>query len=533
MFFHSRVLQLIASLCASCAILPTASAHGIDTVQAHTAEDIVNAILSANTSGKTTVIHVEPGEYAFAESFDADGGPSLLPPITGTVLLLGKRADTTRFINSGQLARFINVRENGILQVRGISFSGGVKWVDCQSSPDSPQPCPHGGGAALNAGGLLWFEDSVLSGNTTFEYDREALGGAILSTGGHLHVANTTISGNRAQRVGGGIAVLGGTATLVNSIVTGNTLSAGYAPKGAALIGFGLYIQNAEVSIDHSTVSRNTNNSAQDAFAGILHGFGIYNDGGTVSITNSAVVGNGEAGGTPTEPGAGGGVYNGGTMLIADSTVAGNAAGTLGGGIANFGKLTLQSVTVARNQVAGIARNDVNRIPYPPTCHSDTPFDPGHLLCYAGGGGIWNANGLATTTMLSTAVALNTQNQVPLAGTYGPDCFGGFYSNDYNAIGVLEQRYCYLIVPGSGSTDPAANDQVPVDAQLGDLTDDGEPGNAHVPLLSGSPLIDAGGKVLSDCTLRDQLGERRTDGDHDGRVECDVGAVEFQRAKKH
>ena len=141
MMFFSRVFQLSAVLCISWLILPAASAHGIDTVQARSPEDIVNAILSANASGKTTVIHVAPGEYAFAQSFDADGGPSLLPPITGTVLLLGKKADTTRFINSGQLARFINVRENGILQVRVSPSPAALRlWRIVRRAPTAPIP---------------------------------------------------------------------------------------------------------------------------------------------------------------------------------------------------------------------------------------------------------------------------------------------------------------------------------------------------------------------------------------------------------
>ena len=518
MSFRSGVFT--AFLCTQLLILPTASADASDIVQASTPQEIINAILGANSSGRTTEIQVAPGDYQFIETFDSDDGPGFLPPITGTVLLIGKKPDTTRFIrNDGALiARFINVRENGTLNVRGISLIGGFGGLGCDSSsPQPPSSCPDGGGAALNAGGVLRFEDSVLSGNEAFNFGQTSFGGAILSTSGHLDVTNTTVSGNRSTRIGGGIAVLGGTATLLNSVISGNKVSAGNAPKGATLVGFGLYIENAEVSIDHSTVSANTNANAQDAFASILHGLGIFNASGTVSIRNSAVIGNAETG---VAPGAGGGVYNGGTMSIADSTVAGNAAGTFGGGIANFGQLTLQSVTVARNQVAGVARDDLNRIPYPPTCHFDPPADFGRG-CAAGGGGIWNDNAsLATTTMLSTAVALNTQTNIPHAGTFGPDCGGAIISSGYNAVGVVTGCETHRL----GSSTPAASDQLGIDTQLGDVTDNGEPGNAHVPILSGSPLIDAGG---SACAGRDQLGAPRTDGDHDGLVECDVGAVEF------
>src|SRR5262245_34628086 len=90
MSFHSRVFQLGAGLYISWIVLPSASADGTDTVQASTPEEVVSAILGANASGRTTEIHVAPGEYQFAETFASDDGPSLLPAITGTVLLIGK-----------------------------------------------------------------------------------------------------------------------------------------------------------------------------------------------------------------------------------------------------------------------------------------------------------------------------------------------------------------------------------------------------------------------------------------------------------
>jgi hypothetical protein len=528
---HRRLFRLGAFLCIPWILLPTASADASDIVQASTPAEIVTAILSANASGTTTEIHVAPGDYQFTDTFDSADGPSLLPPITGTVLLIGQKPDTTRFLNGGVQARFINVRENGILQVRGISLIGGVVFPDCPLPPD---PCTPGGGAALNAGGRLWFEDSVLSGNGAIEGSgREALGGAILSTDGDLHVVNTTVSGNVSTKFGGGIAVLGGTATLRNSVVSGNNVSAGNTFRhGAILLGFGLYIGNAEVSIDHSTVSKNTNAISGDPEPHVMHGFGIFNANGTVSITNSAVVENASRPAAPDNPnlyqryaGAGGGIYNGGTMFIADSTVAGNAAGTFGGGIANFRKLTLQSVTVARNQVYEVVYGDPNvGAPlYPPGCNYFPPSNvgpPDFSGCFAGGGGIWT-DPAATTTVLSTAVALNALDPRPApGGSFGPDCVGVTISNGYNAIGVATD--CQLQQPGSPN--PAPSDLLGVDAELGDLTDDGVPGHAHVPILIGSPLIDAGSPA---CTVRDQLGAPRADGDHDGLVECDIGAVEF------
>jgi hypothetical protein len=57
------------------------------------------------------------------------------------------------------------------------------------------------------------------------------------------------------------------------------------------------------------------------------------------------------------------------------------------------------------------------------------------------------------------------------------------------------------------------------EARLGALTDDGTPGNAHVPLLPDSPAIDAANDAA--CPKRDQLGRRR-------KPRCDIGTVEFR-----
>jgi hypothetical protein len=66
-----------------------------------------------------------------------------------------------------------------------------------------------------------------------------------------------------------------------------------------------------------------------------------------------------------------------------------------------------------------------------------------------------------------------------------------------------------------------ATDRNGIDPGLGAL--DTMTATASFPLLADSPLIDTGG----DCESVDQLdGVRPTDGDGDGTVACDVGAIE-------
>jgi hypothetical protein len=64
------------------------------------------------------------------------------------------------------------------------------------------------------------------------------------------------------------------------------------------------------------------------------------------------------------------------------------------------------------------------------------------------------------------------------------------------------------------------------DAGVGALVDAGLPGGAYLPLLSGSPAIDAG--EASTCAAQDQRQlVRSIDGNGDGVRACDMGAVEF------
>lgn len=66
----------------------------------------------------------------------------------------------------------------------------------------------------------------------------------------------------------------------------------------------------------------------------------------------------------------------------------------------------------------------------------------------------------------------------------------------------------------------------------GDLTGDprlGSYADGYYPLAANSRAIDAGNDA--SCTPADQLGQLRRDGNGDGNVVCDIGAIEFQPAE--
>ena len=130
------------------------------------------------------------------------------------------------------------------------------------------------------------------------------------------------ISGFPDGASGGGIYNFGGTLTLTNSTVSGNT-------------GGGGIVNRATATLTNSTVSGGS-------------GGGIWNIG-TLTLTNGTVSGN-TAGFSPGNEN-GGGLYNLGTLTVANSTISANSA-VSGGGVFAVLPATLVNTIVA-GQTAG------------------------------------------------------------------------------------------------------------------------------------------------------------------------------------
>src|SRR5262244_2938822 len=129
-------------------------------------------------------------------------------------------------------------------------------------------------------------------------------------TPGDLTLQSVTLSGGSS--FGGLYSSFGGTVSIENSIVSGNT-------------GSGVS-NNGTLTVERSTISGNT-------------GSGVSN-GGTLNIENSTISGNTD-----------GGVSNGGTLTIANSTISGNTSNSGGGGVSNGGgHLTITNSTISGNR---------------------------------------------------------------------------------------------------------------------------------------------------------------------------------------
>ncbi len=477
------------------------------TLYAATANDVISDMLLANKTGLPTKIRVAAGHYVFAtRSFNSSYDPSLLPVVSTTIQIIGSDPDTTSFEVQGFTHRFFTVLRAGNLSIYNLTLTGGSEGcaaTDCSKA---------GGGVAYNAGGELDFHNCVLTGNSASQVEGLEFGGggAILNRDGHFLLDRTTVTGNRGLWTGGALAVLGGTGDIWHSNIIGN--EAFHGQGAGTTLGGAIYVAgNASVYIAYSSISGNSLGFVH-SYRDFTFGAGIFN-AGTITLINSAVTENRLTATNPEEgpaaPGSGGGIFNQGTMGVQNSTVGGNSAGTLGGGIYNIGRLQLQGVTISGNYVFG-EHGDVYRGGYPDGCSSDNL-----QLCVSGGGGIWNEPHSSVTVMQSAFGANEAE-----------DCNGVLISKGRNAVG--DSLNCTL-TPSPWLGGRPTRDLVNLDLELGELQDNGVPGNVHYPLLANSPLIDTGGLVGQNCTPLDQIGQRRVEGDadKDGAYDCDIGAIEY------
>jgi hypothetical protein len=115
-------------------------------------------------------------------------------------------------------------------------------------------------------------------------------------------------------------------------------------------------------------------------------------------------------------------------------------------------------------------------------------------------------NGNGQVTMAHTIVA----------GNGGSDCSGTITSHGYN---LIQKPSCTFAIQST--------DLLNVDPMLGPLQNNGGPTLTHAP-LPGSPVIDAGSSLSRVAPASDQRGTTRPlDGNRDGVVRYDIGAVEF------
>ncbi|MCB0043383.1 MAG: hypothetical protein KDE23_27030, partial [Caldilinea sp.] len=280
---------------------------------------------------------------------------------------------------------------------------------------------------------------------------------------GELLATDTIVDNNHGVNDAGGIYNTG-TLHLLTSTVSGNS---GYYGSGI--------LNSGTLTVTESTVRANTASNN-------LPGGGAFNLG-RMTVQNSAFLSN--------TGGNGGGISNGGTLIVTGATFGFNSSGDFGGGgIFNSGTTVVESSTFYSNTAGG--GSAIGNIGTLTITHS-TIATSVRFGVNGFGGGIYNHN----------SGALYLRNSLAANSAGGADCVNN---------GTIVENINSLMADGSCGAAFSG------EALLGDLGEYG--GDTQtVPLLPGSPAIDAGD--VGTCLTTDQRGVDRVG-------TCDIGAFESQ-----
>ena len=301
---------------------------------------------------------------------------------------------------------------------------------------------------------------TVSGGNTTRVF--------FVSYGANLSLKNLKVSGGNAiDDSGGGIFNAGGTLSITDSTISGNSAEHG---------GGGIYNQGT-VSVTDSTISGNS--------ANLFDGGGIYNQG-TLNVTDSTISGN-------FATGHGGGIVSGTNQpgqktTVVNSTISGNTAQEFGGGVYNgTGLTTISNSTITNNTAPS-----------------------------GSGAGVASYGDPDTRTVVdSSIIAANSSTDV----NYVYVTTNSFVSAGYNLIGDGNATAAF-----NKTGDQIISNNSP---GLGALANNGGPTRTHA-LLAGSPALNTIPQGTNGCAItltQDQRGLSRPQ----GRA-CDTGSFELANA---
>ncbi|MCA9958521.1 MAG: hypothetical protein KC443_05780, partial [Anaerolineales bacterium] len=284
---------------------------------------------------------------------------------------------------------------------------------------------------------------------------------------------------NYAERYGSGIYVSGGELVITGTDIISNTQP--NLPVNRR--GGGIFVaNNTTLTMTHSLVANNPSEG----------GAGIYG-GNNVNITLSDSTIEGNTAMNAANFGFGGGIFSVSSLLIENSTISNNVAGTIGAGIRLGGGNTVMiNSTVSGNQTAG----STGGIHVDASATANISFST--IVSNTGTSGV---EFLGTTIVSGSIIAYNTL-----------DCAPGLLTDGgYN-------------LDSDGSCGLAAGSSLPnTDPLLLPLADNGGATATHWPLFA-SPVRDAVPTGVNGCgttILYDQRGEPRPQG-----AGCDMGAVE-------
>lgn len=239
------------------------------------------------------IIYVAPGTYLENLTF-YDRQLTLTGEDAATTILSGDNAGRVLILyaNSRLTLTNVTVRDGRVADNQGGGiYNDGVLIIDSSRVIDNRASVAGGGIANF---GTLAITHSIVSGNSAYLGN----GGGIVN-GGQLTVTAATVAGNYASGRGGGVYHSVGAFTMIDSTVANNR--ADFAGGGIANFD--------RMSTTNSRISTNTTNGA---------GGGVLN-GGHLTVASSTLTNNRASDGAS--------LYNSGTLVMADTSMAGNAGG--------------------------------------------------------------------------------------------------------------------------------------------------------------------------------------------------------------
>ncbi len=446
----------------------------------------------------------------------------------------------------------------------------------------------NGGGAIFTSfNSTLSVTDSQFNGNIATAGNNERGGGAIsFASSGAITIINSDFNGNQGIN-GGAIYSNQGKLTVDNSRFVNNDTTAAFFATGKGtdfLRGFGgaIYTDRAS-SLTEASGSIKITNSVFDGNKGESQGGAAYLFTGlqdTVDISGTVFKNNQVAPltGNPNSIGIGGGLVqmsdtsNKGFTLTNSSFSNNVAAGQAGALWVMNTQTTITNDAFTGNKVLGSANNNIGG--------AIAMFAPGTIVNSSfvdnvtggQGGALWTRKGDFTTIVNSTfvgnqATSLNDYSNGGALAFHSPAAVinSTFVNNSAGWVGgailadkgidvsvansvflnntgenggntwKIEQQTNRVLTDKGGNVQwlikqiPKANDfsitttAINADPKLDVLQTVN--GVAVMPLLAGSPAIDAG--VGTDAPALDARGQARVDGDGNGSIVADSGAYEY------
>ena len=300
-----------------------------EAIRAANLDTAVDACLAGN--GADTII-LPFGSYTLTiVGADEDASSTGDLDITGNLTITGAGADSTIIDGNGLMLsdHVIQVFSGVKVNVAGVTIRNGYSYYAFANPPSvsgggvansgaltltnstisGNYASGSGGGLSNSDGGTLTLINSIVSGNSA------GLGCGGISNGGRLTLINSTISTNNTATDGGGlcngtygVAVVinsaiisnttvvfgrgggifnsGGTLTLTNSTISGNSSR----KDGGGIFNYGFSFSASTVTLSNVTL---TNNAADNDSNGSGDGGGIGSNGvGTISIKNTILAQN-------------------------------------------------------------------------------------------------------------------------------------------------------------------------------------------------------------------------------------------------